>query len=212
MEEIREQVKDEDFRKNPLLCVMDGSLYLWNLFKIIFGDIENKVLILDIIHVSEYIRIIAHIRCGEGSEDAKQYVYEKLILILQGKISSYIMELQTEMLNGKWNESQLKKFRKAITYFRNHRDYMKYDEYLAKGYPIGSGVVESACSHVVKDRMELSGARWGIRGAESVLKLRSVVKSRHWDEYWEFYTSNARDNKFFPDEYNTLNVQEKMCA
>ncbi|MCP4107890.1 MAG: ISKra4 family transposase, partial [Desulfobacteraceae bacterium] len=157
MEEIREQVKNDDFRDKPLVCVMDGSLYLWDLLKIVFGDIGNKVLILDIIHVSEYIRLIAHTKCKEGSEDAKQYVYEKLLLILQGKISSYIMELQREMLNGKWNESQLKRFRKVITYFKNHRDYMKYDEYLAKGYPIGSGVVESACSHVVRDRMEISG-------------------------------------------------------
>ncbi len=52
-----------------------------------------------------------------------------------------------------------------------------------KGYPIGTGVVESACSHVVKDRMEISGARWGISGAESVLRLRSVVKSKDWDSY-----------------------------
>ena len=57
---------------------------------------------------------------------------------------------------------------------------MKYDEYLALGYPIGSGVVESACGHVVKDRMEITGARWGINGAEAILKLRSVVKSNDW--------------------------------
>jgi hypothetical protein len=89
---------------------------------------------------------------------------------------------------------------------------MKYDEYLAKGYPIGSGVVESACGHLVRDRMEISGARWGIRGAESILKLRSVVKSRDWDEYWKFHIANARENKFFPDDYNPLIVKEKMCA
>ncbi len=89
---------------------------------------------------------------------------------------------------------------------------MKYDEYLAKGYPIGTGVVESACSHVVKDRMEISGARWGISGAESVLRLKSVVKSKDWDSYWEFFTSQARDKKFIADDYNSLNIHEKPCA
>ncbi|MCP4349744.1 MAG: hypothetical protein GY795_30045 [Desulfobacterales bacterium] len=79
--------------------------------------------------------------------------------------SGIVLILSGAILNGKWNESQLKRFRKVITYFKNHRDYMKYDEYLAKGYPIGSGVVESACSHVVRDRMEISGVRWRIRGA-----------------------------------------------
>lgn len=56
---------------------------------------------------------------------------------------------------------------------------MKYDKYLSKGYPIGSGVVESACNHVVKDRMETSGARWGIDGSESILKLRLLATDVH---------------------------------
>ncbi|MCP4109981.1 MAG: hypothetical protein GY749_31410, partial [Desulfobacteraceae bacterium] len=64
------------------------------------------------------------------------------------------------------------------------RPYMKYDEYIAKGCPTGSGVVESVCSHVVSDRMELSGARWSVNGAESVLRLRSVAKSKDWEDYW----------------------------
>ncbi|MCP4345476.1 MAG: hypothetical protein GY795_08110, partial [Desulfobacterales bacterium] len=82
MEEIREEVKDEDFSKNPLLCLMDGAPHLRTLFKAVFKDIGNTVLISDIIHVSEYIRLIAHIMYKEGSDDAEQYVYEKLLLIL----------------------------------------------------------------------------------------------------------------------------------
>ncbi|MCP4349328.1 MAG: hypothetical protein GY795_27935, partial [Desulfobacterales bacterium] len=171
-------------------------------------DIGNTVLISDIIHVSEYIRLIAHIMYKEGSDDAEQYVYEKLLLILEGNIASYITEPQAEMLSGRWEKkSQPEKFKKVITYFKNHRQYMKYDEYPVKGYPIGTGVVESACSHVVKNRMEISGARWGINGAESILKLRSAVKSKDWEDYREFFTRQARKNEFFPDEYNSLNPE-----
>ncbi|QTA78383.1 Uncharacterized protein dnl_11470 [Desulfonema limicola] len=213
MEEIYDEVKNENFSKTPLLCLMDGSLYLWEQLKTVFKDISNKVCILDIIHVLEYIWLIAHMMYKEGSEDAKKYVYKKLKLILEGKISSYIMELQTEMQKKKWKKkSHQEKFKKVITYFKNHREYMKYDEYLAKGYPIGTGVVESACSHVVKDRMEISGARWGINGAESVLRLRSVVKSKDWDSYWEFFTSQVREKDFIADDYNSLNIKEKVCA
>ena len=122
------------------------------------------------------------------------------------------MELQREMLSKEWEKTQSDKFLKVITYLKNHKEYMKYDQYLSEGYPIGSGVVESACSHVVKDRMEISGARWGINGSESILKLRSVAKSKDWDEYWEFFTAQAQNNTFFPDEYNFMNVQEKMAA
>ena len=61
-------------------------------------------------------------------------------------------------------------------------------------------------------RMEISGARWGINGSESILKLRSVAKSKDWDDYWEFFTTQAKNDTFFPDEYNLMNVQEKMVA
>jgi len=84
----------------------------------------------------------------------------------------------------------------VITYFKNHQRYMRYHEYLASGYPIATGVVEAACSHVVKARMELSGARWGIKGAEAILRLRSIAKSRDWDAYWSFYTTQAREKHF----------------
>ncbi len=89
---------------------------------------------------------------------------------------------------------------------------MKYDEYLAKGYPISTGVVESACSHVVKDRMEVSGARWGINGAEAILRLRSVAKSQDWNAYWDFYTAQFRDKDFLLPDDNSLILQEKMAA
>ena len=85
---------------------------------------------------------------------------------------------------------------------------MKYDEYLGKGYPIGSGVVESVCSHVVKDRMEITGARWGINGAEAILKLRSIVKSNDWDGYWEFFTNQAKNNEFLPKGANSINSEQ----
>ncbi|MDM8556548.1 hypothetical protein QUF75_17620 [Desulfococcaceae bacterium HSG7] len=116
------------------------------------------------------------------------------------------------MSEGERTESQIEKFEKVITYLKNHKQYMKYDQYLSQGYPIGSGVVESACDHVVKDRMEMSGAGWGINGAESILRLRSISKSGDWDEYWKFFTANAKDNKFLPDEYNLLEVREKLVA
>lgn len=212
MEEIKEEVKNEDFHNKPLIGVMDGAKYLWKIFEDVFKDIKNKVLILDIIHVLEYIWLIAHIKHKEGSKEAAQYVYEKLLFVLQGKISSYIFELQKERLSGYWKQSQEKTFLKVITYFKNHKQYMKYDQYLSHGYPIGSGVIESACSHVVKNRMEISGARWGIDGAEAILKLRSVVKSNDWDEYWEFYTTQAKNNDFFPEGVNCSYLQQQMVA
>lgn len=212
MEEIHNEVKHEDFSKSPSVCVMDGALHLWATFGEVFKDIESMALILDIIHVVEYIYLIAHVKHKSSKDKRKQYVYDKLLLILRGNVASYILELQNEMMSGKWGKSKLEIFSKVIKYLKNHKQYMKYDEYLKKGYPIGSGVVESACSHVVKDRMEISGARWGIDGAESILKLRAISKSNDWDEYWEFHTSQANKNIFLSDDYNPLIPKLKLVA
>ncbi len=216
MEEIHKEVINEDFSKKPLVCVMDGALHLWNTFKEVYKDIPNKVLILDIIHVVEYIWIVAHVKHKEGGDACKKYVHEKLLLILQGKVSSYIMELQNELMstNKKWKKSQRKKLSKVITYLKNHRQYMKYDEYLLNGYTIGSGIVESACSHLVANRMEITGARWGINGAETILKMRSIEKNNDWDEYWKFYTTaqSVRKKIFSDDYFNSFNIKHKLCA
>ncbi len=212
MEEIKEEIRQEDFCINPLVCVMDGAKCLWQLFGELFQEVKNKVLILDIIHVVEYLWLIAHVKYKEGSDKAQEYVYEKLYLILQGKVASYLMELHKEMMSEELSNSKKKTFSKVITYLKNHRHYMKYDEYLARGYPIGSGIVESACGHVVKDRMEITGARWGITGAESILQLRSIVKSNDWDDYWEFFTRQARNNEFFPNGDNSIDLQQKLVA
>ena len=64
---------------------------------------------------------------------------------------------------------------------------MKYDEYLEKGYPIGSGVIEGTCRSLVNDRMELSGMHWSKNGAESMLELRSIKMNGLWNEYWDYH-------------------------
>jgi hypothetical protein len=212
MHEIKQEIEDQSFAQTPLICVMDGATCLWTYAEEIFKTIKNKVFILDIIHVLEYIWLMAHVKYEDKPTEAKRYVYDRLMLILQGKVASYILELQNELHRGSWKVSHQKTFKKVMTYLKNHKSYMRYHEYLAQGYPIGSGVVESACSHVVKNRMELPGARWSVSGAEAILQLRSVVKSQDWDAYWAFYTTHIQKPDDLPPEVNSLNLQLKIPA
>ena len=64
---------------------------------------------------------------------------------------------------------------------------MKYDECLAAGYPIGSGVVEGACRHLIKDRMEHTGMRWLPSGAQAMLDLRATYLNVEWNGFWKFH-------------------------
>ena len=71
----------------------------------------------------------------------------------------------------------------VIGYFENNRQHMKYGEYLAAGYPIGSGVAEGACRHLVKDRMEQTGMRWTLKGAQSMLHTRALYLNDDWNAF-----------------------------
>jgi len=89
--------------------------------------------------------------------------------------------------NRNFTQTKRKDIDKCARYLLNLAPYLKYHEYLKKGYPIATGVIEGACRYLVKDRMGITGARWGLKGAEAILKLRSLKVSGEFDNYWEFY-------------------------
>lgn len=186
-EVMKEIIRDAKSRgvdsQRPLVVVMDGALAFWNLMTSLLVGV-TWVGILDIIHVVEYLWKVANALYGENSREGKKWVYDHLMAILQGRVSVVIGGLKQILNKRKLKGTQSKALQNAISYFENHREWMHYDEYLAAGYPIGSGVVESTCGHTVKNRMEGTGRRWSIKGAESTLLLRSVYTSKDWDAYW----------------------------
>ncbi len=177
---------------------MDGAPHLWTLVQSIFIGI-NIISILDIIHVVEYLWDAGNASFGEGSQELRMWIYEKLVQILKGDVSEVIDELEMRAKDKKLNARKIKQIKRTIRYFKNHKNWMKYDKYLKDGLPIASGVVESTCGHLIKDRMEKSGCRWTIKGAEAILKLRSIKTSNDWDEYWNYNTEQAK-NKLYPFE------------
>jgi hypothetical protein len=87
----------------------------------------------------------------------------------------------------------LKEIEDVSRYFENNRERMRYDEYLEAGYPIATGVIEGACRHVVKDRMERSGMRWALDGAEPMLNVRCVFASAYWDDFQQKRMKTEQD-------------------
>ena len=106
------------------------------------------------------------------------------------------------------NKSKGKELAKAVLYFENNRQHMRYDEYLAQGYPIGSGVVEGACRHLVKDRMELTGMRWRVPGAQAILKLRAVMLNGDWEQFQEDHAEENCRNLYPYREFVMLNFKK----
>jgi hypothetical protein len=195
-------------RKRPWVVLMDGALNLWSLISEKLRDIEY-VGILDVIHVVEYLWLASNALYGENKPETDKWVYDQLLRLLRGEVDGVIDDLEQKISTGKLSKSRTKALNTAHRYFSNHRQWMKYDEYLLAGYPIGTGVVESSCGHTVKNRMEGSGRRWSVEGAEAILLLRSVYTSSDWDDYWKAHMKRKRklmnerafDMIGYPDDY-----------
>ena len=71
-----------------------------------------------------------------------------------------------------------------ITYFSNNKERMRYNEYKDKGYHIGSGTVESACKHIVSQRLKQSGMTWSVEGANAITQLRILWENGEWHNFW----------------------------
>jgi len=161
------------------VCLLDGATCLWRLAKEYF---PNAVYVLDIIHVLDYLWKAAK-ALKEDQDDARDLVHTYLIAILKGRIDGVITGLRIRLAKNKISGKRREEVEAAIQYFENHRDFMQYDTYLKKGYPIATGVIESACGHLIKDRMCKAGAKWRMEGAESVLKLRCIKASGNWRNF-----------------------------
>lgn len=161
-----------------------------------------KATILDITHASEYLWKVGTALYGEKGPARVLWVEEKLYALLEGKVGYLIGGLRQRGTKNqqRLTASQQKVLEKAITYFDNHRHMMHYHTYLKKGYPISTGVVEGTCGSLVKDRMEQSGMRWSVAGAQAVLNQRAVVKNGDWDDFWRFYIDAERE-RLYPTVY-----------
>lgn len=179
---LANEVQQRDpHERRTVVAVMDGETKLRDLQEL---KIRRAIGILDIWHVTEYLWKLAYCFHHEGSDEAKAFVETYLRKLLEGKVTRVIGGIrQMATKCGDLSEAKGEKLEQYLNYFAERREYMKYDEYLAAGYPIGSGVVEGACRHLVKDRMERSGMRWRIAGAQAILTLRAIYVNEDWDAF-----------------------------
>ena len=135
--------------------------------------------VLDIIHVLSYVWEAAGL--FESPDAAhRDLTRKRLLWILQGEVRRVIRGLRRMGTNHGLAGADKKDLDRICGYLEKNAGKMRYDEYLACGYPIASGVIERACRHLVKDRMERSGMRWTLEGARQMLHLRAEFQSDYW--------------------------------
>src|SRR5262249_36482665 len=155
-------------RRRRVVCLLDGERWLWEQQRAAFPEAVGG---LDVFHVLEHLWRGARCLPPEGSAAAERFVAAPLRRLLEGG---------------------------AAGYPGNNREHLRYDEYLRAGYPIGSGVAEGACRHLVKDRMGRAGMRWTAAGARAMLALRAIYLNGDWEGFLEHRVGEEQAELYRP--------------
>jgi len=144
-------------------------------------------IVIDFIHVLEYLWKAAWSFFDKGEPAAEEWVADQARKILRGKSAQVAAGIRRRATTYGYSPAERAGADEAARYLDNKKDYLGYATALAKGWPIATGIIEGAARWLVKDRMDITGARWGLEGAEAILKLRALIASGDFDAYWRFH-------------------------
>jgi hypothetical protein len=151
--------------------------------------------IVDFIHVLEYLWKATWYFYPEGDPAAEEWVKHHAHTILAGKATTVAGAIRRQATKTGLEPAQRAGADICATYLTNKAGYLDYPTALTNGWPIATGVIEGACRHLVKDRMDITGARWGLQGAEAILKLRALRANADLADYWRYHlTQEHRRN------------------
>ena len=145
------------------------------------------VVVQDFVHVLEYLWKAAYALHPEAAEERESWVMDRATAVLEGRAQDVAVGLRRAATRKQLGQGERKPVDKAADYIDNNQERLQYDRALAHGLPIATGVIEGACRHLVKDRMDITGARWGLARAEAVLKLPSLKVSGDLAAYLAFH-------------------------
>jgi hypothetical protein len=192
-EQVIEDAFKEAVRRDPRgekkwVALVDGNETQLRLLHQVAERVGIVVtIVLDIVHVAQYLWAAALAFHAEGSAERELWVAERLTEVLQGRASLVAGGMRRSATRRGLTHKQRKAVDKCAGYLLRNKAYLRYDQYLAAGFPVATGVIEGACRHLVKDRMDITGARWSLAGAEAVLQLRALRASGDFEDYWHFH-------------------------
>jgi hypothetical protein len=144
-------------------------------------------IVIDLIHLLEYIWKAAWGLHDAGDPAAEDWVAVKALAMLAGDSVRVAEEITAQAGSAGLGVSRRNGTDACIRYLSTRHEYLRYDQALANGWPIATGVIEGACRHLIGDRLDIGGARWGLDGAEAVLTLRAAISNGDFEEYWRFH-------------------------
>ena len=189
-EMFTEALQQDPKKQKDWVALVDGNKTQIRLLEKKAKEEKVKVtIIVDIIHVLEYLWKAAY---ASGTQEAQNWVSDKLFRILQGKSSLMAAGMRRQATHAKLTEEKRTAVDDCAQYLLNYKPYLTGISVRA----IRLRVIEGVCRYLIKDRMDRTGARWSLKGAEAILKLRSLVSSGDLDAYWEFHDSQEKQRHY----------------
>ena len=169
------------------------------------------VLILDILHVTPRLWKAGKQLGIQKGRELSAFVRKRVERILRGEVDAVVIGLRSMATRRKLKGKKLKRLEAICGYYESNQHRMRYHEYLAAGYPIATGVIEGACRHIVKDRLERSGMRWIPQGAQAMLDLRTIDASGVWNGF-QSYRRRKQTDCLYPFRGTCDTVQLRLVA
>jgi hypothetical protein len=192
------QIFDEAERRDPdhvrsWVALVDGANHQ---IDCINKEAETRnvkiTIVVDFIHVLGYLWGAARCFHPDGGPEGRRWVREKALDVLYGKASLVAAAIRRKATTWRLDEAARSNADECADYLIHKQAYLDYPTALERGWPIASGVIEGACRHLVADRLAITGARWGLEGAETILKLRALRSNGDFDEYWRYHLTMER--------------------
>jgi hypothetical protein len=186
-------VFDEAHRRDPdhrrtWIALVDGNAHQIKRIKAEARARKVTVTIVcDFVHVLEHLWKAGWCFFAEGDKAIETWVAGHARRILQGHAGIAATAIRRKATTNKLTGAHRKNADTTANYLLKLRPHLRYDHALADGWPIATGVTEGACRHLIKDRMDITGARWGLHGAEDILRLRALISNDDFEEYWTYH-------------------------
>nr|WSW48700.1 ISKra4 family transposase [Streptomyces sp. NBC_01001] len=191
----------------PWIVLVDGARHQLDLITAEAGrrGVTLHVL-LDFVHVAEYVWAAAHAFHKPGTTEVEAWAADHLTAILAGHASRTADQMTAQADREHLSATRREAVDACHRYLTGHLDQLRYDTALDSGWPIATGAVEGACRHLIADRLDITGARWGLDGAEAVLRLRTLVANGDLDSYWHFHTAREHERLYPTPDQQDFNL------
>jgi hypothetical protein len=194
-EAFLEALQRDPEKKRQWVVLIDGLPHQIRLIKKVMKRLAIKAtIVMDFIHVLEYLWKAAWCFFDKGDEAVEQWIAEKSVNILNGKCSQVAKGIRLSATKQKITDRENSD--KCADYLLKNKERLQYGDALKAGFPIASGVIEGACRHLINDRLDITGARWSLQGAEAILKLRSLKSSGDFKTYWNFHKKMSKQRNY----------------